>query len=139
MFGAMGITELVLILFIILIIYGTASLPRWGNYLGELLKGRVNPPLGGHKGGDKMDATRYLCAAAHLDMVFRRQVIEQVMEEEHKAIGPSYGIDLVRVVKHCLASKRRKTVRNIILAALFICLVLVLSSLDERRDDYTLR
>jgi len=39
MFGSMGITELVLILFIVLIIFGAGKLPQLGEGLGKAIKG----------------------------------------------------------------------------------------------------
>src|SRR5256885_9566058 len=39
MFGSMGITELVLILFIVLIIFGAGKLPPLGGGLGKAIKG----------------------------------------------------------------------------------------------------
>ena len=39
MFGSMGITELLLILFIVLIIFGAGKLPQLGEGLGKAIKG----------------------------------------------------------------------------------------------------
>ena len=39
MFGSMGITELILILFIVLIIFGAGKLPQLGEGLGKAIKG----------------------------------------------------------------------------------------------------
>jgi sec-independent protein translocase protein TatA len=39
MFGSMGITELVLILFIVLVIFGAGKLPQLGEGLGKAIKG----------------------------------------------------------------------------------------------------
>src|SRR5258708_7090464 len=57
------------------------------------------------------ETTRYLCAAAHLDTSFRNYVIKHVVEEEFKAIGESFNVDAVSVAKHCLAARRRETLR----------------------------
>jgi len=64
--------------------------------------------------------TRYLCAAAHLDPLFRSQVLEKIIDEDNKAFGISYGVDLVPIVKHCLMAQRRKDIRDAIVASLFI-------------------
>lgn len=66
----------------------------------------------------RSDATRYLCAAAHLDSAFAHRVIREVLEEPQLAVAPSYGIDLVPIVRHCLAARRRRLVRDALLAAL---------------------
>jgi Inner membrane component of T3SS, cytoplasmic domain len=71
------------------------------------------------------ETTRYLCAAAHLDASFRNYVIKHVVEEEHKAIGESLGVDAVSVARHCLAARRREMFRNI--ALLLILLILIIS------------
>lgn len=39
MFGSMGITELILILFIVLVIFGAGKLPQLGEGLGKAIKG----------------------------------------------------------------------------------------------------
>lgn len=39
MFGSMGITELVLILFIVLVIFGAGKLPQLGEGIGKAIKG----------------------------------------------------------------------------------------------------
>jgi hypothetical protein len=60
--------------------------------------------------------TRYLCAAAYLDPLFADEVIDQVVDQEHRAIGACHGVDLVPVVTHSLAAKRRHALRNWLLA-----------------------
>jgi len=74
------------------------------------------------------ETTRYLCAAAHLNSNFCNQVIEQIIEEEHKAISRSYGVDSFVVVKHCLAARRRRMIRDIVLAILFVLSIFVVTS-----------
>jgi heme A synthase len=75
------------------------------------------------------DTTRYLCAAAHLDWELRTQVINQVLEEEHKAIGLSFGVNLIALLKQCLAARRRKRIRDLSLALLLLLgLFVVISS-----------
>ena len=64
--------------------------------------------------------TRYLCAAAQLDRGFRTQVLNKIVNEDYRAISIPAGVDLIAVVRHCIAAKRRKMVRNIILSILFI-------------------
>ena len=69
--------------------------------------------------------TQYLCASAHLDEKFAREVIRNVVEEEHRAVAPSFGVDLVTVVRHCLAARDRKVVRDLFLTMLAIALGIV--------------
>jgi hypothetical protein len=56
--------------------------------------------------------TRYLCAAAYLDAAFADEVIDQVVEQEHRAIGACHGVDLVPVVRHSLAARQLHALRN---------------------------
>ncbi len=68
------------------------------------------------------DTTRCLCAAAHLDVLFRNRAIRQLVEEHHRAAGPSPGVDEQMVVQHCLAARRRKTLRNVLITLLLLLL-----------------
>lgn len=64
--------------------------------------------------------TRYLCAAAHFDREFRDYVFNAIVNEEHRAISQVTDVDLVTVVKHCFAARRRETIRNVVLVLLFL-------------------
>ena len=66
------------------------------------------------------NTTRYLCAAAHLDSSFRTQVLENILDEEYRAISIAAGVDLIAVIKHCLNAERRKLIRNIVISILFL-------------------
>src|SRR5829696_1086753 len=87
----------------------------------QLVKGTDNF-LGDPK---RTDTTRYLCAAAHQSKTFRNYVIEEIIDQKHKAIGPSYGVDLATVAKHCLIAKRFEIGRDIIFTALFLVAVIL--------------
>ncbi len=62
-------------------------------------------------------ATRYLCVGAHVDPEFTDRVIRDVLEEEHRALCPSHGIDLVPIARHCLAARRRWLGRDLAILA----------------------
>jgi len=64
--------------------------------------------------------TRHFCAAAHLNWRLRNQVINNFLFKKFEAIGPSPGVDLVAVLKHCIAARRRKMLRDILLSFLFV-------------------
>jgi hypothetical protein len=64
------------------------------------------------------ETTRYLCAAAYLDEDVQDYVMKNIVEEEHRAIGQLYGVDVVPVVKWCFAARQRIFTRNLILALL---------------------
>src|SRR5437870_4635465 len=71
-------------------------------------------------GLEPTETTRYLCAAAYIDRRFADEAISGVLEEEHRAVAPSYGVDLVPVIRHCLAARRRRLVRDAILVGLLV-------------------
>ena len=71
------------------------------------------------------ETTRYLCAAAHLDEDFREHAIKNVFEEDHRAVGESYGVDIIPVAKWCYAARQRVFYRDLIL---FIALLALLFS-----------
>lgn len=68
----------------------------------------------------RLNITRYLCAAAQTDWAFRTQVLKKVLDEEYRVISVPAGVDLLAVTKHCLDAKRRKLIRDIVLSILFI-------------------
>lgn len=70
------------------------------------------------------DATRYLCAAAHIDERFARRAVAELLIDEHRAPAPSHGIDTIAVLRHCLAARGRRLYRD---AA--VCLVVVIALL----------
>jgi len=66
------------------------------------------------------EASRYLCAAAYMDGRFADRVVERVLREPHRAVAPSYGVDLHAVVRHCLAARRRTFARGLALTAILL-------------------
>lgn len=69
------------------------------------------------------DATRYLCAAAYLDEDFSRLVLDEVLHQPHRAVAPSYGIDLGPIIRHCLEARRRAFVRDVWVTATLVGMV----------------
>jgi hypothetical protein len=65
----------------------------------------------------KIEAIRYLCAAAYLDSSFRDRVINQLIHNMYRAVGRCYGINLEAVLRHCTSPRNRLLHRDI---ALFI-------------------
>jgi hypothetical protein len=62
------------------------------------------------------ETTRLMCAAAYLDGTFAQDVVEEIIEERHRAVQIPPGVDIAPVAKHCLAARRQKTIRDLILA-----------------------
>jgi len=74
------------------------------------------------------DATRYLCAAAHLDRGFRDQVLDTYLSDQHRAWGSCFGVEVPTVVAHCLAARRHQRLRNAILLGIsVVCLYFVIT------------
>ncbi|HEY1620266.1 MAG TPA: hypothetical protein VGG25_21765 [Streptosporangiaceae bacterium] len=70
-------------------------------------------------------ATRYLCAAVALSPSVRRQALEGILEEEHRAVVTTPGVDLVTVMKYALAARRREVIRDTILLIDLLLLVIL--------------
>ena len=73
------------------------------------------------------EITRSLCAAAYMHSNFRHQVIKHCVDEEHKAIGPCFGMDLVTVTRHCLIAERKLGRRDLWLFALTLLVIAVVA------------
>ncbi|MEZ0065766.1 hypothetical protein ABIA32_001766 [Streptacidiphilus sp. MAP12-20] len=70
-------------------------------------------------------ATRHLCAGAHLDEDFARKVIEEFEDEPHRAYAPAYGVNIELVKQHARGALTRLTERDQRLTAcLMVSLVL---------------
>jgi hypothetical protein len=70
--------------------------------------------------------TRYLCAAVTMDPVLARRAIEDILEERHRAVVTTPGVDLATVMKYALAADHRRVVRDSVLLALLCAIVGVL-------------
>jgi hypothetical protein len=64
---------------------------------------------------DKTEATRYLCASSYLSRAFRNSVIRTLVDDKHRALAVSYGVDPVTVLKHCLAARHIGRTRDLLL------------------------
>jgi hypothetical protein len=67
--------------------------------------------------------TRYLCAGVALRPGLRQRILEGVLEEEHRAVITTPGVDLVTVMKYALAAHRRQVIRDVILLVLLCALI----------------
>ncbi|MFI6137004.1 hypothetical protein ACIBCC_02355 [Streptomyces griseus] len=52
------------------------------------------------------EASRLLCAGAHLHDGYRNAVIDQLYVQEHRVVAPSPGFDAARVLAHALRARR---------------------------------
>lgn len=69
------------------------------------------------------EATRYLCAAVHMDSSLADRLIREIVDEEHRGIASSPGVDLAAVLKHALDARRRHVGRDAALATTLIVLL----------------
>lgn len=86
------------------------------------------PPLGPPRapvGSDPAlsEPTRYLCAATHLDRRYREQVLDATVRETHRAVCPSYGVDLSVVARHAMLAHLRALQRDAGLTAVLVAVV----------------
>jgi hypothetical protein len=58
------------------------------------------------------DATRYLCAAAHVDPEFARRTVRELLVDEHRLPVLQPTLDLPTIVRHCIASRARRFYRD---------------------------
>lgn len=90
---------------------------------------QANHPQVGHRRGRRSEATRYLCAAAHLDETFRSRATQGLLSQPHRAVAPSYGIDVVPILRHCLSAQRRVITRDIVLSLILLVALLVVPAM----------
>lgn len=68
------------------------------------------------------NATRYLCAAAYRDRNFASGALQDLHRQEHRSVATPYGVDTGLVLRHCLASQRRRLARDTVLTGLWVLL-----------------
>lgn len=81
--------------------------------MAEQMYETMNPQL--HSNMAHTETTRYLCAAAHVDPKFRDYVMKHIVEEEHRAIGELYGVDIIPIVQWGFAARQRTLSRDMVL------------------------
>jgi hypothetical protein len=57
------------------------------------------------------DTTRYLCAAVYLKPDLARQIRADIIDENHRALGPGGGIDTGAVLRHAIAATAFQSLR----------------------------
>jgi len=76
------------------------------------------------RGISHIDMTRYLSAAVNFDSNLAGSVIDEILEQPHRAIASTPGVDLATVLKYALAAHRRLVTRNVLLL-IYFCLMLL--------------
>lgn len=74
--------------------------------MNDTLAAVVPPGTGNYDGHIDTDsaATRHLCAGVYVDRTFRELIIRRVHNDARHRMAPSYGFDLVPVVRHAWRS-----------------------------------
>ena len=80
----------------------------------------VGPAQDGRLEPESTDATRYLCAAPHLDERFAQKVLDEVLHQPRRAVAPSFGFGLGPVIRHCVLARRRSLLRDAVVTALLL-------------------
>ena len=70
--------------------------------------------------------TRWLCAAVTLDSDLERRVLEDVLEEQQRAVITTPGVDLVTVLKYALAAHHRRLIRDVVLLLDLLALIITI-------------
>jgi hypothetical protein len=65
------------------------------------------------------NTTRYLCAAVYLDQRIGDRVIAEFLDDENRAVVPSYGFDVEPVLLHALRARRYRLVRDVVLCGIW--------------------
>jgi hypothetical protein len=71
------------------------------------------------------ETTRLLCAAAYTEATFAQEVVDELLEEDHRAVEVPPGVDPAPVLRHCVAASALKRRRDRWLAATLVVLVVV--------------
>ena len=66
------------------------------------------------------NTTRYLCAAVYLDPRIGERVISEFLDDENRAVVPSFGFDVEPVLLHALRARRYRLVRDLVLCGIWV-------------------
>ncbi|WP_095936148.1 hypothetical protein [Streptomyces sp. Tue6028] len=77
------------------------------------------------------EATRLLCAGAHLDSAFRARVIDELVGHEERPAAPSLGVDVVAVLAHALRARRREASTGVALLVIWASFLAVETSVAD--------
>ncbi|MFF1715493.1 hypothetical protein [Streptomyces sp. NPDC058268] len=66
------------------------------------------------------EATRLLCAGVHLDAVFRRRVVSELVGHAERPVAPPLGADVLPVLAHALRARREELFTALLLATVWI-------------------
>ncbi|MFF1692019.1 hypothetical protein ACFVXC_00045 [Streptomyces sp. NPDC058257] len=73
----------------------------------------------------RSEATRLLCAGAYVHGMFRRKVIEELIEHEERSVAPSLGIDVTPVLAHALRARRLEAQASVQVLLIWVLFIVV--------------
>ncbi|MFH9073673.1 hypothetical protein [Streptomyces alboflavus] len=65
------------------------------------------------------EATRLLCAGAHVNAAFRRRVVEELVDHAERPVAPPLGADVLPVLAHALRARRDELRTALLLLAVW--------------------
>lgn len=94
-------------------------------------------PAAGDPRKETTSVTRLMCATAYMQAPFADTVAGTLLDPEAKAITPSWGVDMVTLVRNAVRSRRRRLARDMRLGFIFwgaiALIVLVLSMVPTQQ------
>ncbi|MDL4814859.1 hypothetical protein [Actinomadura opuntiae] len=81
---------------------------------------RHAPQAADAAGQPLQSATRYLSAAVYLDQRLCDRVIAEFLDDEHRAVVPSFGFDLGPVILHAVRARRFRLARDLAIIVAFV-------------------
>jgi hypothetical protein len=73
---------------------------------------------------ERHTATRRLCAGTYLNREFRQRLLRDIYNSRERRVAPSYGYDLVQVLRHAWRAWWLELARDAVAVALFVAAVL---------------
>ncbi|MEV4062428.1 hypothetical protein [Nonomuraea dietziae] len=75
------------------------------------------------------EVTRHLCCAAQSDEWFVQKLMDLIIRQPRRGVANSPGVDIVAVLRHACAARRRRALRDTVLTAVgFPAILIVLGS-----------
>src|SRR5262249_22653623 len=69
------------------------------------------------------EATRYLSAAAQIDIKYAKTVVNKVVNEPFRALAPTFGADVTVVAKWALKALRTRALRDYVLTGISVLIL----------------
>lgn len=94
------------------------------------MQARAPEAMRPRRGARPQEMTRYLCAAVTINKALGETLLEHVLDEEHRAVAVTPGLDLVTVLKYTIAAHRRRLIRDVLLLVLLLFMLLCIFKIN---------